>query len=192
MPFVELISDKVSWTEEGLAQKEVLALKKFKDKDFLQDFGTYLYWVYKPSGFYENEFPSTKKVMVCERHINNRKWEEFEDVKECREIINLYIKLSYSLSERAYMKLRLDIEEYFDHLHAIPWVKKLKVEVNVPIEDGTITVTQKIVEFSNADEKSKTMKQMNDIVDWEEKLKLKIFKESKGKKHTIRLFDRSE
>lgn len=192
MPFVELNNDKVIWTEEGLVQKEVRELQTIScsiDDEFFNDVATYIYWAYKKDGLYDSELPNIKKDTVCRRHFNNRKWEDFEDIQQVRDIIKLYINLSYTVTEKMYIKLKKDIDDLFIHLSDIPLIKKLKVKVPITGEDGEITNIEKIVEFSNFEEKSKAMKQANDIIAYEESLKLKIFKESKDKIKSKRIFD---
>lgn len=194
MPYVELKGDKVSWTLEGLAQKEVLDLKVFLEKrdiDMFNDCATYLYWTYKKGGFYDTELPTSKKEMVCKHHFVNREWTDFEDLPMMKTIIERYIDLTYTVIEKMYLKLKSDIEELQMHYSNIPWTRKIKVQVRIPMEGEEDQFQEKLVEISNAEEKQKAMKLVNDIIDFDEKLKLKIFKESKENKKKSAMFDTS-
>ena len=79
----------------------------------------------------------------------------------------------------------------FSNIIPIYLGQKLKVRVRVPVPDGEDQYVETLVDFSNAEEKTKALKQADTIIDYEEKLRLKIFKETKDKRRSQALFDRS-
>ena len=109
MEILELRNDKVVWSEDALAQKEIkelITLSKKKDPELFQDAATYIYWAYKKDGLYSNQLPTSRKEETCARHLQNRKWTDFENIPVVKQIIDLYVKYSFTVMEMMYEKMK--------------------------------------------------------------------------------------
>ncbi len=193
MSFIIFQDGVASPTEEGkeIPQvKEVYNADKTLGKKFFHDVLKYIYLVYKREGVYSTFFENERIRLVLDRHFEKRKVEDFEDSKKVRALILEYQNNQFTKMERFYYQLEKDIEMLMERISSIPYTKKVKIQV--PLEqNGETTLVETIVEMENFEEKSKAIMSAERLVDYEQKLKDKIFREKKTmKKENTRLFDR--
>lgn len=196
MSFLVLNNGKVEFTEEGKTLPAVIELNnrdKHLDKKFYDDTATYIFYVYKKEGVYANKLPSSKRQYVVEKHLSNRKVSDFENNITVKKIISLYIELQYTPVEQLGEGLKRDIEDLLKRINNIEYEKEVIVEFEAEVDiDGKKEPKhfhQKVM-MDNSAEKEKAMAVALRLMDFDEKLTVKIFKEKKDKKRTgLAIFD---
>ena len=196
MSFLILNNGKVEFTEEGKTLPPVIELNnrdKHLDKKFFDDTATYIFYVYKKEGVYSNKLPQTRKQFVIDKHLSLRKVTDFERNPTVKKIIDLYIELQFTPIEQLGEGLKRDIEDLLKRVNTIEYQKEVMVEFEAEVEvEGNKevrTFKQKVM-IDNSEEKEKAMAIALKLMDFEEKLTSKIFKEKKEKKRSeLRLFD---
>jgi hypothetical protein len=196
MSFLVLNNGKVEFTEEGKTLPAVIELNnrdKHQDKRFFDDTATYIFYVYKKEGVYTNKLPTAKRQYVIEKHLPNRKVSDFENNITVKKIIDLYIELQFTPVEQLGEGLKRDIEDLLKRVGNIEYEKEVMVEFDAEViinnEKEVKHFRQKVV-MDNSAEKDKAMATALKLMDFDEKLTVRIFKEKKDKKRTgLALFD---
>lgn len=162
---------------------------KTETKKFFNDVLTYIYWVYSKDSVCANKYPEDRKKFVIANFLPSRNYKEFEEHKHVRELIVMYNDLEKTLTERFYDDLKGDMEEMLNYLRNIPWTKKIKIEKDVDVYVGGESHKVRVdanLDHDNSDTKVSALSKAEKLIDLEEKLKLKIFKEIKEKSGTRR------
>lgn len=196
MPFLELKDRVVDATEEGKELSSVQDLynaDKTASKKFYHDALKYIYFVYKADGVYSNMFESSRKNHVILKHFEKREIKDFEANIRVKAVIKDYLDLQLTKTKRLYYRLEKDMEDLLDRISKIPYTRKVKVKVPVEGNDGKTEVATEI-EIENYEEKAKAMLMADKLIDYEAKIKAKIFREevASKKNSTTRLFDRKD
>lgn len=195
MSFLVLNNGKVEFTEEGKTLPAVIELynsDKRVNKKFVDDSATYIFYVYKNGGVYENKLPQARKQMVIEKHLPERSIKDFENNRIVKSLIALYVELEYTPVEQLYLGLKRDIEDLLKRVGNIEYEKKVLVEWDSETSIGEVKHFKEWVLMDNSAEKEKAMNLATKLIDFDEKLKAKIYKEKKDKrKNTNALFDTS-
>lgn len=188
MAFLTVIQDKVQPKEGAMelqAVKDLYNRDKTDSKKFFNDCITYIYWVYSKESICANKYPEDRKRFVIANFLPTRKIEDFDSHKHVVAVIDLYNELNLTLSERFYEDLKRDMEEMLNHLRSIPWTRKKAIEKNVEvyIKGEPFNTPVKVeIEHDNSEEKLACITRAEKIIDLEEKLKAKVYKEQKEKK----------
>jgi hypothetical protein len=196
MSFLVLNNGKVEFTEEGKTLPVVIELynsDKRVNKKFVDDTATYIFYVYKNDGVYENKLPQARRQMVIEKHLPERTIKDFENNRIVKSLIALYIELQYTPVEQLYLGLKRDIEDLLKRVGNIEYEKEIMVEFDADVvvenENTTKHFKQRVM-MDNSVEKDKAMALATKLIDFDEKLKAKIYKEKKEKRQSgIALFD---
>ena len=193
MSFLELKNGKVEFTEEGKTLPSVIELynsDKRIIKKFVDDTATYIFYSYKNGGVYENKLPNARKQMVIDKHLPERTIKDFENNRIVKSIIALFIELEYTPVEQLYLGLKRDIEDLLKRVSNIEYEKNILVEWDSEVDGGETRHFKQWVLMDNSAEKEKAMTLATKLIDFDEKLKAKIYKEKKEKRQTgIALFD---
>lgn len=193
MSFLVLNNGKVEFTEEGKTLPAVIELynsDKRVNKKFVDDSATYIFYVYKNDGVYENKLPQARRQMVIEKHLPERTIKDFENNRIVKSLIALYIELEYTPVEQLYLGLKRDIEDLLKRVGNIEYEKKILVEWDSEVEGGETRHFKEWVTMDNSAEKEKAMNLATKLIDFDEKLKAKIYKEKKEKRQSgVALFD---
>ena len=188
--FLYLKEGEVKVTEEGMCHSVVKALynrdKRSASKPYFYKCMTYIYWAYYTEGEYRNK-PIKKRKELSAEHAKS-KWTELEDDKYLMDVIDFYIDIQTTKSERLLIGIGNDIDELLELIKKIPFTKEIKIEVDIdiPLHAETSEVTRKrittTVEHSNSEEKFKAISMSDKLIDYEDKLKKKVMKEVNRKK----------
>lgn len=179
---------KVKVLPEAMSIPEVKAVYKLdKTQDKLQfgQYMTYIFYVYRASGIYENLFMTErkKKTSISQLGKGEDYWEQIENKPEIKNLIEWYTTNSQSKEEQLLFELDIDIEMYLNYLKKIPYTKQQEVKTKGP--KGKITST--FVTVDNSDEKMKAIKNSRDLVSYRKELK-KLVKDTSQKKKTGKTF----
>jgi len=193
MSFLTLNNGKVEFTEEGKTLPAVIELynrDKHVNKRFVEDTATYIFYTYKREGVYQNKLPQSKKQYVINKHLPDRKVDDFEKNITVKALIDLYIELEFTPLEQLYEGLKRDIEDLLKRVSNIEYEKKILVEWDSEVEGGETRHFKQWVLMDNSAEKEKAMNLAIKLVDFDEKLKVKVYKENKEKRKSgSTLFD---
>ena len=193
MSFLTLNNGKVEFTEEGKTLPAVIELynrDKHVNKRFVEDTATYIFYTYKREGVYQNKLPQSKKQYVINKHLPDRKVDDFEKNITVKALIDLYIELEFTPLEQLYEGLKRDIEDLLKRVSNIEYEKKILVEWDSEVEGGETRHFKQWVLMDNSVEKEKAMNLAIKLVDFDEKLKVKVYKENKEKRKSgSTLFD---
>ena len=193
MSFLTLNNGKVEFTEEGKTLPAVIELynrDKHVNKRFVEDTATYIFYTYKREGVYQNKLPQSKKQYVINKHLPDRKVDDFEKNITVKTLIDLYIELEFTPLEQLYEGLKRDIEDLLKRVSNIEYEKKILVEWDSEVEGGETRHFKQWVLMDNSAEKEKAMNLAIKLVDFDEKLKVKVYKENKEKRKSgSTLFD---
>lgn len=189
--FLYLENSEVKITKEGMLHKEVKDLynvdKRNESKPFFFKALTYIYWAYKKDGEYRYKYLSDRRRLAAEHACDDvKKFEEHEKIKS---VIKLYIDLQTTLTERLYLGLKNDYENLVERIKNIPTTRKIKFDTVIEV-NGELQKVEKLVEIDNWKEKSEAITMSEKLIEWEEKLRKKLYKEEQEKKsNNGRLFD---
>lgn len=198
MSFLYMQDGQVLPTEEGklLPQvKSVYNADKTDGKQFYKDVLMYVFMVYNKEGVYKDSFEGYRKTMVVERHLPKRNAQDLESNKRVKDLIAEYLERQMNKNERLLYRLEQDMENLLDHISSIPYTKSVTLKIPYTGEDGETTYVPTKVEVSNAEEKAKSIKLAEGMVDYGDKLKQKILRDktdNKKKGAPVRLFDRAK
>jgi len=196
MSFIVLNNGKAEFTKEGQTLPAVIELynsDKHVIKKLVDDTATYIFYVYKNDGVYENKLPQARRQMVIEKHLLERSIKDFENNRIIKSIINLYIELQYTPVEQLYLGLKRDIEDLLKRVGNIEYEKEVMVEFEAEVvvnNEKEVKHFKQRIMMDNSSEKEKAMSLATKLIDFDEKLKAKIYKEKKEKRHSgTALFD---
>lgn len=195
MSFLFLKDGDVLPTEEGALIPQLKAVynaDKTEGKRFYKDVLLYVYFVYNQSHTYRDMFEDYRKKVVIERHLPKRKTEDFESNSRVAALINEYLERQLSKSERLLYQLEKDMESLLKRVSSIPYTKKVKTKIKWVNPEGEETLIPVEVEMDNSEEKEKTIRLAERMIDYADKLRAKVVKEKTDKKQnsTARLFDK--
>lgn len=196
MSFLFIENGEVKPTEEGNLIPQVRAVynaDKTDGKQFYKDVLMYVFFVYNKDGVYKDSFDTYRKTMVIERHLPKRNADDLENNKRVRDLIDEYLDRQMTKNERLLYRLEIDIEKLLERISTIPYSKTVTLKIPYTNEDGETTYVPTKVEIDNSEEKAKTIKIAEGMIDYSEKLRQKILKDKTDKKKkgaNIRLFDR--
>lgn len=164
--------------------KNLKAIDKTKGKVYFYMWITYLYYVYRQNGLYENLFTLSRKRQVCVDQLkkSGEFYKDIENKKEVKALINWYQENSKTKEERLLESLDSDIEVYLEHLKNIPYEITVKIEEEtkgVNGEGGGIQTFSKVED--NSDRKMKAIKNSKELVLYRKELK-KLVRETGSKK----------
>ena len=197
MSFLYIKDGVVLPTEEGKTIPQLKALynaDKTESKRFYNDALTYIYFVYKKEGVYDDMYESMRKKTVINRHLPKREEKQFEENKRVRELIQEYLDRQLTKNERLLYKLEKDIDNLLERISSIPYTKNVKATVPHLNEKGEQVMVSAIIEIDNSEEKDKSIRLAEKLVDYGDKLRNKILKEKVEKRKASggRLFDKKK
>lgn len=197
MSFLYMEDGKVFPTEEGKELPAVKALynaDKTEGKRFYNDALIYIFFVYKKDGVYHDMYETMRKKTVLQRHLPKREEKHFEENKRVAELIDEYLQRQFTKTERLLYKLEKDIDALLERISSIPYTKTVKAKIPYTNENGDITQVPAEIELDNSEEKDKSMRLAEKLVDYGDKLRTKILKEQieKRKSSGQRLFDKKQ
>lgn len=177
--------------------KAVYNADKTSDKKDFQKIITWIYHVYKSEHPLENLFPSERKKRVIVEFFGGEDVSDFEKSKKVQDMITLYKKDSMLPSERFYQNLQQDMEDIQEHLQSIKMTKIINDEIKITVEyvndKGEIVETEARakhpVVVDNSKEKLDVIKRADDLLQLEEKFRLRMKKERQKKENRGYLFD---
>ena len=195
MPFLYIEDGVVKITQEGMVlpqTQEVYSADRSTTKRFFNDVIRYVFFVYKKDGVYQDLFLNYRRKLVLERHLHDRKEEDFEKNIRVINFINEYQQRQLTKAERLLFQLELDMELLLKKITEIPYTKKVKVSVPVMDGDGNETKVSTVVDMENYEEKAKAIMLADKMIDYQDKLRSKIIKEKSVERGVgqMRLFDK--
>lgn len=195
MPFLYIEDGVVKITQEGMVlpqTQEVYSADRSTTKRFFNDVIRYVFFVYKKDGVYQDLFLNYRRKLVLERHLPDRKEEDFEKNIRVINFINEYQQRQLTKAERLLFQLELDMELLLKKITEIPYTKKVKVSVPVMDGDGNETKVSTVVDMENYEEKAKAIMLADKMIDYQDKLRSKIIKEKSVERGVgqMRLFDK--
>ena len=193
-----LEKERVQITEEGMMLPEVKEIwnrDKHSAKPYFNKVITYLFWMYKKDGEYQNH--PIKRRMELAGNMAGVNPKDMEDCPHIRKLISAYVENETTLTERLYLGIKKDINDILEYVKDIPFVVKEKVEVDVDVpkfagSTDTVKHTIKVeVEVDNTEKKWKAMERADKLIDFEEKIRKKVIKEAQLKRSgETRKFDK--
>ena len=195
MPFLYIEDGVVRITQEGMVLpqvQEVYAADRSTTKKFFNDVIRYIFFVYKKDGVYQDLFLNYRRKLVLERHLPDRKEDDFEKNIRVINLITEYQQRQLSKVERLLFQLELDMELLLKKITEIPYTKKVKVSVPVIDQMGDERKIPTIIEMENYEEKAKAIMLADKMIDYQDKLRAKVIKEKSSERGggQLRLFDK--
>lgn len=197
---LKLEGDKVIVSNEVKTIMSFINLDKFdksKNKGFINDVLTYIYFVYGTSTPYKNKLISSREKIVEEEHLKEYSIKAILGNKYAVLFIEYCKKNLYcSISEEIYSKTIEDIDKTLSHLKDIPLMKTKLIdrEIRTYVEGKEVFIPVKEeFEFDNSKEKMDSYKLLVQMMDLKEQLEGKIEKErssSRSSKDGQRMFDK--
>jgi len=182
-------------TEEGMALpqvQDVYSADRTTTKKFFNDVLRYIFFVYKKDGIYQDMFVTFRKKLVLERHLQDRKEDDFEKNQRVVNLILEYQQRQLTKAERFLYQLEIDMEALLNRITEIPYTKRIKINVPYTDQDGNEQKVPTMVDMENYDEKAKAIMLADKMIDYQDKLRAKIIKEKTADKtgSQARLFDK--
>jgi len=181
---------KVSITPVGLEVKEFKNLfnsDKTKEKTYFQDCITFIYYCFAKKTHDDNgsiyiNYPLQERMeTVVDDHIDSRKTVKgFLKDNKLQLAIDKYNRITKTPMERNLEDLYEDMANSIKRLKNIPEVRKEKITVEVTIPPSDKERIEKLdvpIEVDNTNEKIRSYKMINEILELEEKYKEKMKKE---------------
>jgi len=187
------VTEKVSCTPEGMLLEEVQDLynsdKRGDNKPWFNKCITYIYHVYKKDHIFSNSSLPVRRKKVCKDLMNDIDPDKFESNERVKALIKRYVNEQYTPSEWFYEGIKQDMLALKQHIRNIPFHKDIKVKktVEVSLFDGEKEIQRSVEvdideKMDNSKEKMDALKRANELLDLEEKIRLKIIKENKETK----------
>lgn len=195
MSFLYIENGVVGITEEGMALpavQDVYNSDRTTTKKFFNDVIRYVFFVYKKDGVYQDLFLGYRKKLTLERHLPDRKEDDFEKNIRVINFISEYQQRQLSKAERFLFQLEIDMEALLKRITEIPYTKKVKVNIPVVDQNGAEQRVSTVIDMENYDEKAKAIMLADKLIDYQDKLRNKIFKEKVDTKvgGQMRMFDK--
>jgi len=195
MSFLYLKDGMVYPTEEGQMIPQVKALynsDKTDGKKFYREVLLYIFYVYNQSGIYKDMFEDYRKKMVIDRYLPSRDFIELEKNPRVADLIREYLDRQMTKTQRLYYQLEKDMESLLKRVSSIPYIREVRTKVKWVNPDHEEVYLPVEIEIDNSEEKFKAIKLADTLVDYGEKLKNKIIRESTEakKSNQARLFDK--
>lgn len=155
-----------------------------KEKSYFKECIAYCYWMYKKDGHYHNKLPAQAMILIRDAHLKLHDPVKMESDVRFKEFKKYYIEHQMTLSQAFYLSIRQDMQDLLDHIASIPFVKRIdykhKLDEVAAMKTGRKYVSVNI-EIDNSDEKAKAIGLSEKLIGLEEKISLKIKKETRDK-----------
>lgn len=192
--FLYLEDKEVKITEAGMREPTVIELwnsdKRSRSKPFFHKCMTYIYFMYKPDGDYKNLTPSRRLEKSLEQA--GLSFNQIDGNKRLKAVIDEYIDQTTTLNMRLYEAIKQDVEDIIERIKNVPSTRKVKFETKhtTLVEGKEIEIPIKTwVDVDNWEEKSKAVKNAEQLIDFEDRIRKKVMKDSLIKRSNKRMFD---
>lgn len=159
--------------------------KRNESKPYFNKCITLIYHLYSKEHEFSNLGPKERKDKVANIYLKDEgNIEDYLEKKAFKAVVDDFIDLSYTTTERLYEGIKKSVEHWKLHMANIPMTRKEKYEGQHEIiteidgiPKGTKINIRTLIEVDNSEEYLKAMKTADSMMDMEEKMAKKVIKE---------------